>query len=176
MSIRMETQNTVVGRKLSAFVSSMTEAGSSTRKVWRIIPMLCVLATLAGCWSPTAEQQVEAVAQLPAEQQVESVAKELQELNSEFDGQMKHTIENGVVVGLEFCTDNVTDISPVRAMAGLEHLMCDGSGLSSILSGSGLDGSGKLVDLTPLKGMSLTTLFCGYTQVSDLTPLRGMPL
>ena len=108
MSIRMETQNTVVGRKLSAFVSSMTEASSSMARVRRIIPMVCVLSTLAGCWSPTAEQQVAAVAQ------------KLQELNPEFDGKVTPTIFKGVVVGLEFCTDNVTDISPVRARGRIE--------------------------------------------------------
>ena len=33
-----------------------------------------------------------------------------------------------------------------------------------------------VADLSPLKGMSLMTLDCGYTQVSDLSPLVGMPL
>ena len=31
-------------------------------------------------------------------------------------------------------------------------------------------------DLSPLKGMPLTTLNCGGTRVSDLSPLKGMPL
>jgi Leucine-rich repeat (LRR) protein len=31
-------------------------------------------------------------------------------------------------------------------------------------------------DLSPLKDMKLTTLYCGGTQVSDLSPLKGMPL
>jgi hypothetical protein len=33
-----------------------------------------------------------------------------------------------------------------------------------------------LTDLSPLKGMPLTSLDCDSTQVSDLTPLQGMPL
>ena len=172
----METQTNVFRRSLSVFFRSITEAGSSTRKVGRIIPMLCVLSTLAGCSSPTAEQQEAAVAQLPAEEQVEAVAKKLQELNPGFDGKTTPTIFKGVVVGLQFCTDNVTDISPVRALAGLKNLSCGGSSLSNISSESGLVGSGKLVDLTPLKGMPLTELDCGQTQVTDLTPLKGMPL
>ena len=187
----METQNFVSGRKLSVLVISMTEAASSMRKVGRIIPILSVLSTLAGCWSPTAEQQVESVAQLPtaeqqvesvaqpptAKQQVEAVAKRLQELNPGFDGQVTPTFENGVVVGLRFCTDNVTDISPVRSLVSLEQLHCDGSGgFRKSRPGSRWIGSGKLADLSPLKGMPLTQLDCHQTQVSELTPLSGMPL
>ena len=62
------------------------------------------------------------VAALPAEKQVEAVAKKLQELNPGFDGkvtgrwgQATPSIDNGVVTDFGFCTDNVTDISPVRA-------------------------------------------------------------
>jgi hypothetical protein len=31
-------------------------------------------------------------------------------------------------------------------------------------------------DLSPLKGMKLTTLHCDGTKVTDLSPLKGMPL
>ncbi|HEX4132580.1 MAG TPA: hypothetical protein VHZ24_21285 [Pirellulales bacterium] len=31
-------------------------------------------------------------------------------------------------------------------------------------------------DLSPLQGMPLTYLYCGFTQVSDLSPLQGMNL
>jgi Leucine-rich repeat (LRR) protein len=71
-----------------------------------------------------------------------------------------------VVKGLGFSTDNVIDISPVRALAGLKSLQCDGSGV----------GKGKLAALSPLKGMLLAELACGETQVSDLSPLIAMPL
>ena len=60
------------------------------------------------------------VAAMPAEKQVEAVAAKLKELNPGFDGKVTHKIEDGVVTELEFLTDNVTDISPVRALTGLQ--------------------------------------------------------
>src|SRR5207245_1745816 len=73
-------------------------------------------------------------------------------------------IDKGVVTEWRFVTDNMTDISPVRTLAGLKVLVCSGSK------------SSKLSDLTPLRGMPLTFLDCSQTHVSDLTPLAGMPL
>jgi hypothetical protein len=70
------------------------------------------------------------------------------------------------VTELTFVTDHVSDISPVRQLTGLQTLSCAGSGT----------GTGKLSDLRPLTGMSLTVLLIMNTQVSDLAPLRGMPL
>ena len=106
------------------------------------------------------------VAALPAEQQWPAVAEELKKRNPDFHGAVTPTIENGVVTELAFLTDNVTDLSPVRALPGLMSLNCQGSG----------DGTGRLSDLSPLKGMSLTSLNCGRNRVSDLSPLKGMPL
>ncbi len=105
-------------------------------------------------------------ATLPAEEQVEAVAARLKELNPDFDGKLSHTIESGVVTGLKFSSDHVTNIAPVRALSKLANLDCHGSHPSH----------GQLADLSPLKGMSLTTFFCYETAVSDLSPLRGMPL
>ena len=34
----------------------------------------------------------------------------------------------------------------------------------------------QVSDLSPLKGMPLTELYCADTQVSDLSPVQGMPL
>jgi hypothetical protein len=53
---------------------------------------------------------------MPAEKQVKAVAKKLQELNPGFDGKVTPTIDFLDVTGLAFVTDNVTDISPVRAL------------------------------------------------------------
>ena len=64
------------------------------------------------------------VAAMPAEKQVEAVAAKLKELNPGFDGKVTHKIEDGVVTELQFVTDNVTDISPVRALAGLQDSDC----------------------------------------------------
>jgi serine/threonine protein kinase/Leucine-rich repeat (LRR) protein len=119
---------------------------------------------------PAFKQWVKDVAALPAEKQVEAVAKKLQELNPGFDGKLTHKIGSGVVTELQFVTDDVTDISPVRALVGLKNLRCGGGGADSGV------GKGKLADLSPLKGMSLTMLSCGDSKVSDLSPLKGMQL
>jgi serine/threonine protein kinase/Leucine-rich repeat (LRR) protein len=123
--------------------------------------------------TPAFQAWVKEVQAMPAEKQVEAVSKKLVELNPGFDGKLtgaylnpKPTIENGVVTALGFLVFDVTDISPVRALPGLQALFCGGSGPRM----------GKLSDLSPLSGMQLTFLSCYQTQVSDLTPLKGMPL
>jgi serine/threonine protein kinase/Leucine-rich repeat (LRR) protein len=135
---------------------------------------------------PAFQQWMKVVADMPADKQVEAVSKKLQELNPGFDGKVMPKIEGGVVTEVQFVSDNVTDISPVRAFAGLKGLACRGSGrgkgiLSLLpLKGmtlTGLDcGRTKATDLSPLEGMPLTDLRCRETPVSDLSPLKGMPL
>ncbi len=115
---------------------------------------------------PAFQKWIKDVAALPAEEQVKAVAKKLQEINPGFDGTETHKFENGVVTELQFVTDHVTDISPLRAIAGLKMLECSGSG----------HGPGKLSDLSPLQGMKLVKFRCEFTTVSDLSPLRGAPL
>lgn len=112
---------------------------------------------------------VKKVAGLPPEQQVEAVSRKFVELNPEFDGKFgedHQRIRDGVVWRLQFSSDNVTDLSPLRALPGLEDLTCDGASLRS----------GKLRDLSPLKGVALTRLSCNSTAVSDLSALKGLPL
>jgi tRNA A-37 threonylcarbamoyl transferase component Bud32 len=113
-----------------------------------------------------AERWEKAVAALPAEQQVKAVVRRLKELNPAFDGTVKHEIDNGVVRKLSFLSDDVADISPVRALKELLALNCKGSAA----------GKGKVADLEPLRGLLLTSLDANNTQVEDLGPLRGMPL
>ncbi len=110
---------------------------------------------------------------LPADQQIEAVSRKLVELNPGFDGQLTNTdgkgtprIEMGVVAEIGFVTNNVLDISPVRALSELQALNCSGSGSPHA----------KFSDLSPLKGMQLVGLTCNFTHVSDLTPLQGMQL
>ena len=128
-----------------------------------------------GFETPGFDQWVKEVAALPAERQVEAVSKKLVELNPGFDGKVTgHAgkgaplIENGVVTQFGFDnvngTRNVTDISPLRALEGLNSLWC------------GLAGNGQLADLSPLAGMHLLILVCPYTRISDLSPLSGMKL
>jgi serine/threonine protein kinase/formylglycine-generating enzyme required for sulfatase activity len=121
--------------------------------------------------SPSAERPpetwLERVKSLPVQRVPDAVADRLRELNPDFDGKIKYAIEKGQVVSLEFVADAVRDISPVQALSGLRKLHCRGSWWRK----------GKLADLTPLKGLKLTELFCdGSPQVTDLSPLRGMPL
>jgi serine/threonine-protein kinase len=123
-------------------------------------------------WKEVETQQVafeawtKQVAAMSAEKQVEAVSNKLQELNPGFDGKVTPYVENGVVKSLQFVSDNVTDISPVRALPQLQAF--GGGGSAS--------GKGRLADLSPLKGLPLKSLDCAYTKISDLSPLKGMNL
>jgi hypothetical protein len=112
------------------------------------------------------EQWEKSVAALPAEQQVEAVVRRLKERNPGFDGTARPTYENGAVTEFRFFTDEVEDLSPVRAFPKLRVLDCGGS----------QPRKGKVSDLTPLRGLRLTAVRCDSSQVRDLSPLRGMPL
>ncbi|MBI3861770.1 MAG: hypothetical protein HY290_07725, partial [Planctomycetia bacterium] len=117
--------------------------------------------------TPAFERWMKQVADQPApEEQVKAVVGKLRDLNPGFDGKVTPRIEFLDVTELQVVTDSVTDISPVRALKKLKSLTCSGSGM----------GRGKLADLSPLDGMSLTSLRCTHTRVSDLSPLRMMPL
>src|SRR5262249_19171019 len=128
-----------------------------------------------------------AVAGLSADQQVKFVVARLKDLNPGFDGVVTPTSKDGVVTELQFRTDEVVNIGPVRALKGLSALDCGGpfprkgklSDLSPLkgMSLSYLDcTSTQVADLTALSGMRLTTFRCSHTLVSDLAPLKGMPL
>jgi serine/threonine protein kinase len=108
------------------------------------------------------EEWRQRVAALPAQQQVEAVTQKLRALNPSFDGKVECVIDRGLITSLGFLTDDVTDIAPVQALAGLRGLRCNGS----------LMGKGRLFDLSPLKGMRLKSLCCSNTRVSDLSPLK----
>src|SRR5262249_4878188 len=65
-----------------------------------------------------------AVAQLSAAQQVKFFVARMQDLNPDFDGKVRPTVENDVVTGLEFSTEHVSDLSPVHVFANLRYLNC----------------------------------------------------
>ena len=129
---------------------------------------------------------------LPAQQQVERVSRKMMELIPGFDGKFiedPHRVRDGVAWRLQVYTDNVSDISPIRVLAGLQILQCTGSadGKGQLRDLSPLQGMAALTelycdlnpgvrDLAPLRGLALTSLSCDYTRVSDLGPLRGMQL
>lgn len=109
---------------------------------------------------------VKAVAALPRERQVEAVAAKLKELNPGFDGVLVPRWEGQTVTQLKLVSDNVADLSPLRALPGLKVLNCSASAA----------GKTKLMDLRPLKGLDLEELYCNFAPIVDLSPLSGMPL
>ena len=113
-----------------------------------------------------AEAWSERLKGLPADQVPDALAARLRERNPGFDGKIEPTLEDGKFVGLSLEADQLADISPVRAVTGLQKLSYAGSWPKS----------GRLTDLAPLRGMKLTHLSLFHTPVSDLSPLRGMPL
>jgi Leucine-rich repeat (LRR) protein len=112
------------------------------------------------------DRWMQEVAEMPADRQVKAVAQKLRDLNPEFDGTVKHDIVEGRVVRLDFLSDHVTDLTPLRALSGLTVLECPGTDPTP----------GKLADLWPLKGLPLRTLNCDVSQIADLSPLEGMSL
>ena len=145
---------------------------------------------------PGFEEWVKRVVGLPAEKQLDEVSKKLVELNPGFDGKLfgwgrqgPPGIENGKVIGLEFSTEEVTDISPVQVFVGLRDLSirCLSFGAGRVRDLSPIKGMNhiemldcsdnrELSDLTPLVGMPLRVLICERTSIGDLSPLREMKL
>jgi Leucine-rich repeat (LRR) protein len=119
------------------------------------------------------------VAELTPEQQVAAVADRLKEHNPGFGGQVGNKIEGGVVTELAI-GGNVTDLSPVRALAGLKVLNYSGplSDLSPLqgMKLNSLTLRAPLRDLSPLQGMKLSALTVYSSGLRDLSPLKGMPL
>ena len=123
--------------------------------------------------TPAFQAWMKDVQAMPAEEQIEAVSKKLVELNPGYDGQVMGAdinfpvkIEKGAVTEFGFYTDDVTDLTPVRAFIRLKYFTCRGSKL----------GKGRLSDLSPLQGMTFNILICGNSLVSDLSPLVGMRL
>ena len=107
------------------------------------------------------QEWLKLVPTLSVKQQAAAVAAKLKERNPGFDGVVKERIAGGMVNELTLNGENLTDLSPLRALEGLTVLKCT---------------VGPLSDLSPLKGLPLTALDLGRTQVRDLSPLTGMPL
>ena len=127
-------------------------------------------------WQPSPAQQAffDTVRKLDAKQQVEAVRKKLLEENPKFDGKVEHGIKGGIVVSLNFLTNEISKIWPVRALVSLRSLECIGA--RSYQEFYRERRKGKLRSLAPLAGMSLTTLNCRYNPITDLSPLMGMRL
>jgi serine/threonine protein kinase len=171
------------GKVVSRELVTVTKNGRQVVRVSREAPP--ETKTAARSAETSAWERV--VAALSAAEQVRAVAARLKELNPNFDGAVVPTIENGVVRELAFNTDDVTDLSPVRALGRLRAIKCSGFGdrnspLTDLSPLSGLPlrslvlAKGELFDLSPLQGMPLTEFKCYGTRVNDLSALSGMNL
>ncbi|MCX6906564.1 MAG: DUF1080 domain-containing protein, partial [Verrucomicrobia bacterium] len=107
------------------------------------------------------------LASLPPDQQVARVVAKLKELNPSFDGKETHKVEGGAVTELAISTTGVTDITPVKALKWLKKLT---------VAPWAMNQKGSLADLSPLKELPLSWLYCQGNPISDLSPLRNMPL
>ncbi len=130
-----------------------------------------------------------AVAALPPERQLAAVTAKLRELNPGFDGQTtRYGVDGGRITEFGVYTDAVSDVRPVRALAGLTTLNLNGTepGRGKLTDLSPIRGlpltvlnvwqNPDLIDLSPVEGMKLVLFQAGDTAVEDLTPLAEMPL
>jgi len=102
----------------------------------------------------------QAVHELPIGERYPVIVARLRELNSEFrDPIGRAALDHDEIVELELCTDRLTNISPLRACSRLRSLSLVGSH----------PGTGRLVDLTPLQGVSLA-----FLDISNNPGLRNL--
>ncbi len=97
-----------------------------------------------------------------------AVSAQLRARNPGFNGEITNIKKDGFkVLRVGICTDAVANLSPLKALPGLEELMCTGSG----------HGTARLADLRPLTGLKLHLLHLNNnSQITDLSPLKTMPL
>ncbi|MGP0062343.1 MAG: protein kinase domain-containing protein [Isosphaeraceae bacterium] len=136
------------------------------RQVVRVSREAPPSATMAARRSAEASAWERSLATMSVMEQVKAFVVRMKELNPGFDGKVEPSTEKGVVTGLAFNGEHVSDISPVR---GFRHLRSFGIA-------SDFRHKGPLMDLSPLKGLPLTSLRCNDLPVFDLSPLQGMPL
>ncbi len=162
----------------------------------QVLDERAVVETIAGGkpWeSPAFQRWMEDVAAMSAEKQVEAVRKKLMELNPGFDGKISKSyddlsppvIEKGNVFKLHIFTDDVEDLSPIRALRKLTQLHCTFRQRSAQrLDLSPLNGTKirKLrtvhgtVDLSEVKDLPLSEFQCYGGGITTLTPISDMPL
>lgn len=119
--------------------------------------------------------------------QFAAVIEAMKKANPGFDGAMIPELKDGRLVGLEFKTDNVHDISPLSVLKQLSSLRIGdpsvGNGISDLTPLQGLPlktlhilNNPRVTDLSPLKGMSLQELIVDGCPIADFSPLAGMPI
>ncbi|MFA7002480.1 MAG: SUMF1/EgtB/PvdO family nonheme iron enzyme [Verrucomicrobiia bacterium] len=185
----LETINKLPAAEFWKKVDAELVAKPATNVVTAAMPAANTVASVAATVPQSSEDAFfKSIAGLPADQKVARVVAKLKELNPNFDGKETHKIESGAVTELSISTVGVTDITPVRALKWLKKLVVtpwaanQKGALSDLSALKGLPltwlwcHNNPINDLSPLKGMPLTVLSCGGTQVGDLSPLTGMKL
>ncbi len=139
-------------------------------------------------WKGASDEWVRHVSAMAPEAQVEAVSQKMKEVNTGFDGKLTPEYDKtGAVWTVTLVADDVTDLTPLRALTGLSRVDCNGSapGKSKLADLNGLQAlklagldcaHTQVANLSPLKGSKLTRLNLTGTPVADLTPLEGMPL
>jgi hypothetical protein len=144
---------------------TMTRGGKAVVTVRRVRQPITVVPP-AGKHPALDDAWVKGLRELPPAEQVKAVVRELQRRNPAYDGWEHHATNGHYVTELALPANQITDITPVRALPRLKRFACNGQ----------QNTRGKLTDLSPLKGMQLEILHLVCSSVSDLTPVAGMPL
>ncbi|MDB5344876.1 MAG: prkC 3 [Schlesneria sp.] len=166
--IRLNPKNITQGIEVLREIKSLKTIGIDDNKTWPAAEFWERYDKKEFALAPFTEADVQRIAALPAAEQVEEVRKELMKRSSAFDGKVEHKIEDGVVTELKLITDEIVDISPVRALQKLVSLK---------LSATAQPGKrSKLSDISPLRGLPLTHLDLGCTAVTNIEVLKEMPL
>ncbi len=111
--------------------------------------------------SPISQTGMKRVAGLPAEQQVAAVADRLGRASTtDLTGKLRaYAFENrDRRGGASVSSDNVTDLSPLRAFTGLKELTC-----------YAINTTNALADVSPLRGWLCPSSRLGWSQVVDLS-------
>lgn len=105
------------------------------------------------------------VAGLKGDALMAAVAERLKQLNPGFRvNALEHRLYNGDVIALVITdASNLSDIGPLRVLTGLKDLYFNG-------------GFRNPVDISPLKGLKLTSFQANGCPIKDIAPLAGMPL
>jgi hypothetical protein len=101
---------------------------------------------------------------LPAAAQVEAVDAELTRRNPWYAGKATASYLDGAVVGLKLVTDELTDLSPLRALTALKTLSLRGSA----------PGKSRVRDLSPLKDLPLQHLQYDFHGKEDRAQVQAM--
>lgn len=116
---------------------------------------------------PPADPFAARIAALKPDERAEAVMQRVKELNPGFDGSYRSRVAEGEVRSLRFFTDDVTDISPLKAVPYLWDITATPL----------RNPQGKLKDIGPLAGhWELFSVELAYNPIDDLTPLAGKPL